>query len=141
MKHITFVVTVVLVFLVTGLPAHADKTYSEKDLKGTYYFNMVQIRQDETIEVDYCDSYGTMTFDGAGGATSSGTRKCSVTGSVTDSNDFTYTVSTTGVVLITEVGFTDPTRAQIVDKGRMLLVDGTTRDPLIYVSHGLGVKQ
>ena len=120
---------------------YAAKTFSNADLKGEYYYNLVQIRQDETPDVDYCDEFGTITFDGAGLATGTGTRKCSVTGPATESGDFTYSVNPDGSVLITEVGFTDPKRGQLVDKGRMVLIDGTTRDALIYVTHGVAVKK
>ena len=130
-----------ILLIAHGQSADAGKTYNNAGLKGEYYYNLVQIRRDETPDVDYCDEYGTITFDGAGSATGTGTRKCSVTGSATESGDFTYSVNPDGSVLITEVGFTDPTRGQLVDKGRMILIDGTTRDPLIYVMHGVAVKK
>jgi hypothetical protein len=127
-----------------SVPVQADKTYSEKDLDGVYVYNLVEIRQEgPTFEIDYCDGYGTVTFNGDGTGSNTGTRKCSVTGYFeNETSDFTYEVSPDGVLLITEVGQTSPTRVQLVDKGRMGLIDSTTRDETyIYVQHGVAVEK
>jgi hypothetical protein len=127
-------------------PAEAGRTYDLRDLRGTYYFVVTEIRFEHLPGIpdpvmDYCTGYGTITFDGAGGAAiSSGTRRCSATGTVTDSGNFTYTVNSDGSFLLTEVGFADPSHGQILDNGNMILVDGTLRNPDILLWQGVGVK-
>ncbi len=126
-----------------SLPVLADKAYSEKDLDGVYVYNLVEIRADETTgAIDYCDQYGTVTFNGDGTGTNTGTRKCSYSGNFTETTDFTYTVSPDGVLLVTQVGEPYPARIQLVDKGRMGLIDSSTRlEPHIFVQHGVAVEQ
>jgi hypothetical protein len=128
-----------------SLPVQADKAYSEKDLDGVYVYNLVEIRHDESDPtiIDYCDQYGTVTFNGDGTGSNTGTRKCSATGNFYDETSaFTYTVTAEGVVEITEVNQPYPTRVQLVDKGRMGLIDSTTREePHIFVQHGVAVEQ
>lgn len=131
-------------FLITfSLPTLADKRFSEKDLDGTYLYNLVEIRTDETTgTIDYCDQYGAATFNGDGTGHNTGTRKCSFSGPATNSSDITYTVSADGVVLIKETNDLYPTRGQIVDKARMVLIDSTTRlEPNIFVQHGVAVEK
>ena len=140
MKYGLAVGAVGLGLAATALPTQPDATWDVRDLDGTYYYTLCEVRGD-VVPLDYCDEYGTITFDGEGNAVATGTRKCSTTGPATQTNYFTYTVSPSGEVLITEVGFPLPTRGQIVDKGRMILVDGTTREPFIYIQHGVAVEQ
>ncbi len=129
--------TVSIGFVVAGSAGCA----SAPSVRGSYTSNLVQInKEDEGI--DYCDAYGTVTFhrDGTGNGTE--TRKCTLSGSTTeDIGPFTYTVESDGTVLITEVGYPDPTHAKIVDRGRMLLIDGTTRSPKVWIMHGVAVKK
>ena len=127
-----------------SLPAQADKAYTEKDLDGVYVYNLVEIRADETNPaiIDYCDQYGTVTFNGDGTGTNTGTRKCSYSGNFTETTNFTYTVSPDGVLLITQAGEPYPARVQLVDKGRMGLIDSSTRlEPWIFVQHGVAVEK
>lgn len=146
MKHLLlFAITIIALGTMTQA-VQAERPYNVRDLRGTYVFNLMEIRQEPGSPIDYCDHHGTATFDGAGNGTSAETRKCSATGNVTERGRFTYTVSASGEVLITEVPDPPtstrplPTRAQIVEKGRMLLIDGTTREPNIYVQHGVAVR-
>lgn len=137
----------ILPFLLLGLLALLlagciGTEYTVRDLSGTYRYNLIELRTVETApEIDYCDEYGTAVADGAGHLVASGTRKCSVTGSATDSHDHTYTVAPDGTVLVTEVGASESTRGQIVDGGKILLIDGTTRGPGILVMHGVAVRE
>jgi hypothetical protein len=120
----------------------AGGSYSAASLRGEYHYNLVQLRIDETApNVDYCDEFGTITFDGTGGAEGVGERKCSVTGHATESGRFTYTVSPNGAVLMTEAGATEATHGQIVKRGKMVLIDGTTRTSGILVMHGVAAKK
>jgi len=133
------------VVFTAGCATHQEhwgkKAYSVKDLKGEYYYNLAEVRQESGSPIDYCDQHGIATFDGAGNGTSKGTRKCSASGNVTETGNFTYTVSSDGVVLITNVGEPLPTRGQIVNNRRMILIDGTTREPFIFIQHGVAAKK
>ena len=126
-----------------SLPTQAGKIYTLSDLDGVYVYNLVEIRRDETSSaIDYCDQYGTATFDGNGNGSNTGTRKCSYSGPATETEAFTYYVYPDGVVEITSGNDLHPTRGQMVDKGRMILIDSTTRlEPWIYVQHGVAVEQ
>ena len=143
MKTFLFIGAAALLLTTFSLPVQADKAYSEKDLDGVYVYNLVEIRADETTgAIDYCDQYGTVTFNGDGTGSNVGTRKCSYSGPATEISDFTYTVSPDGELLITQVGEPYPTRVQLVDKGRMGLIDSSTRlEPHIYVQHGIAVEK
>ena len=143
MKIIMSYCATALLLTTISLPAQADKIFSVKDLDGTYLYNLVEIRTDETTgNIDYCDQYGSATFNGDGTGHNTSSRKCSFSGPATESDDFTYTVSADGVVLITQVGEPYPTRGQIVDKARMVLIDSTTRlEPNIFVQHGVAVEK
>ncbi len=130
-----------LALSVLALSGCAGGPYSTSSLRGEYHYNLVQLRIDETApNVDYCDEHGTITFDGAGGGVGNGTRKCSLTGNATEAGSFTYTVDADGVALITEVGETEATRGQLVKRGRIILIDGTTRSPGILIMHGVAAK-
>lgn len=130
----------------TGAPGHGGRDYDVSDLRGVYTFNLVQIRTDDSPPgvTNFCDEQGTVTFNGDGTARGSSTRKCSHTGPVTgELGDFTYTVDPDGAVLIYEVSAPgdDPVRAKMVNRGRMLLFDGTRmREPGKLVFHGVAVK-
>jgi hypothetical protein len=142
----TFLILGAAALLLTtfSLPVQAGKGYSEKDLDGVYVYNLVEIRADETNPaiIDYCDQYGTVTFNGDGTGINTGTRKCSYSGNVTETTNFTYTITADGVAEITQEFEPYPTRVQFVDKGRMGLIDSSTRlEPHIFVQHGIAVEQ
>ena len=144
------------------LPAYAEKTYDVSDLKGTYNYNLVQIRNDG----EHCTEFGTLTFDGMergvsdgkvfGCGVGIGTDKCGFFGvpgvpaDPPEMGEFKYTVETDGQVEIdtaTDIGSCPggpfegaPAHAQITDNGRILLIDGTTRlGDLIF--NGVAVEQ
>ncbi len=128
-----------LVLITTGC---AGRTYSDSSLRADYHYSMVQLRLDETApNIDYCDEHGTITFDGAGSATGTGTRKCSITGLATETGTFTYSVDPDGSFLITESGASESTHGQIVHGDKILLIDGSTRPPDILIMHGIAVKK
>ncbi len=123
--------TVAALALLVTLAASADKPFGLQSLTGTYHFAAVQIRQG-SLPGDppmYCDEYGRLAFDGAGSAalvTDSGYGVCSngenpFPGAVT----FSYTVSASGSVVLTDESDDTTTHCQIVDKGALLLCDGT----------------
>lgn len=145
MKTFLLICASALLLTTFSLPVQADKTYKLKDLDGVYVYNLVEIRADESDPtfIDYCDQYGTVIFNGDGTGINTGTRKCkSATGLITETTNFTYTVTTDGVVEITQEFEPYPTRVQMVDKGRMGLIDSTTRlEPHIFVQHGVAVEK
>ena len=144
MKTFLLLGATALLLTTFSIPVQAAKGYSEKDLDGVYVYNLVEIRADETNPaiIDYCDQYGTVTFNGDGTGTNTGTRKCSYSGNFTETTNFTYTITADGVAEITQAGEPYPTRVQFVDKGRMGLIDSSTRlEPHIYVQHGVAVEK
>lgn len=145
MKHRNILVSSTLVF-VAGLAMLAlsrqeaqGMRFSDASLRGTYHFNLVEIRA-LGAGVDYCDSFGTLTFDGAGNAVGSSTRNCSSTGSATSSGPFTYLVMPSGDFGLTEVGSVEVTHGQILQNRKLLLIDGTTRTDL-FVQNGVMARR
>jgi len=113
----------------------AGKTYDNRDLDGIYHYAGQEVIMEEVNDppvtvTDYCNGYGTLTFDGVGSVTRTGTDVCSVSGTSTEpGQELTYEVDPDGSFLMVNVA--DPTgrvRGQIVNKGRTLLLDGTERN-------------
>jgi len=131
--------------ILTTQPAEAVRTYRDADLSGSYYFVNMEIRQEWVGGVlvdESCSGFGRITFDGAGKATSIGTRRCSKSGTfINDSNTYTYAVDPDGSFLLLEDGYTDPTHCQITNKGGIILCDGVPRNAGIYSWIGIGVKE
>ena len=118
-----------------SLTVQAGKTYDNRDLDGIYYYAGQEIIMEEVDDppvtvTDYCNGYGTLTFDGVSSVIRTGTDLCSVTGTSTVSGqELAYEVDPDGSFLM--VNIADPTgrvRGQIVNKGRTLLLDGTERN-------------
>jgi hypothetical protein len=91
--------------LVTGVlpallarPASADRPFDLRSLHGIYIGGLVEVRLPPvgTEPLEYCDTSGTLAFDGMGSGTSSLTRRCSITGTVTDVLTFMYSVAPDG---------------------------------------------
>jgi len=135
-----------LALLLVTCPALAKKPFTNASLTGDYFFILSQVRTEfvgGVATTNYCDSAGTITFDGAGGATVTEVRRCSVTGTVTETNTLFYTVNADGSFLIDEVaGFTDPEHGQILAGGASLLIDGTTRtNPNVHIFHAVAMRR
>ncbi len=137
------------VLLIAG-PAAAGPAYSNNDLKGEYLFTVVEVRNEilpgmTTPTVNYCVIAGTANFDGIGtAALSSGTQRCSATGTVTPSGKpLFYSVNPDGSFLMSESpDMSDPIHGQLVEHGRSLLLDGTLRTlPDILSWHGVAMKR
>ena len=150
----TLIVLAVVTALVLAAPA-AAKTYKNKDLKGTYRFTVAEIRVDGP-DLQYCDSYGTMAFDGKGGAVSvTPIRKCILHPSGTPQVDFDeegffdYEVMPNGEFVLYELddlgnrnGY--DTHGRIVQKGNLLIVDGTQSwpgHPEFLLTHAVAAKE
>jgi hypothetical protein len=134
----------------SAAPATAAPTFDNGDLKGEFLFTFVEVRRDfvpslGTFVVQQCVSAGTAIFDGVGTMTGSGTNRCSVTGTEPISGDkpLYYAVNPDGSVLLSEsTDMSDPLHGQIVEHGRSLLLDGTTRTlPAILSQSGIMMKR
>jgi hypothetical protein len=63
---VTATIIVGVLLAASGAPSAAQR-YSLKSLRGTYVGGIVEVRQHpvKTGPVEYCDTAGTFTFDGA----------------------------------------------------------------------------
>lgn len=134
------IVAAVLVLALVAAPL-AAKSYKAKDLKGTYHYVVSEARTEAgPPEVEYCNSYGTITFDGVDKAyTTMEVRRCTTFPSllveidVDELGEFDYEVYPNGEFLMIELDTdVDPpaptdylTHGRIVQSGKLLLVDGT----------------
>ena len=138
-------VTVVLLAVSLSRTARADRPYDARSLRGEYFFNMIEIRNETSggiPVVDYCDQAGTVTFDGAGGGSVDLVRRCSFSGSGSSVFPFTYTVSPDGSLLLRAEGDDDDLHGQILDGGRLLLMDSTTSTSTsLLVQHVVAAKR
>lgn len=148
------IVLVLVAALLLSAPA-AAKNYKDKDLKGIYRYTVAEIRVDGT-DLQYCDSYGTIYFDGHGAAgTTAELRKCILhpSGVVEISEDedglFEYEVLPNGEFILYELddmgmrnGY--DTHGRIVQKGKLLIVDGTQSwptHPEFLLTHAIAAKE
>ena len=140
----SFVLAVVLA-VVAGAALSAP-TFDNRSLRGVYKFNMAEIRYEfvgspPVKALDHCSSFGVAEFDGAGNFTVSSTRRCEHTGTITETNTMTYSVQPNGEVLFFETPATDPTHGVIVNNGKAVLIDSTTRtDPDAVSQNGIAFK-
>lgn len=114
-------------------PATAAPGFGDDDLKGEYLFTVLDTHRflpsgGTNFVLNFCVVAGTAAFDGAGSVVLSATQRCSFTGAATFTATQFYAVNADGSFLISESSdMRDPVHGQIVDKGRSLLLDGTTR--------------
>ena len=156
MKRMLLFLVMSFGFGLTGLlashtPAVAGGGFSNRDLSGEYVFNLAEIRIEYDFSsgapipvTDYCDVAGTLRFDGLGAMTVDGTRRCSFTGTFVDASALTYTVNPDGSFLVTDPAdpVPDPVHGQIVNRGKSLLIDGTTRiNPNVLMFHGVAMQR
>jgi len=118
----------------------AAKVYGEKDLKGIYHYIVSEIRV-KAPDVEYCTQHGSIDFDGSGFAElTTSVRKCTLHPAGTTEVDldevgeFHYQVFANGEVLLIElddfgVETTYVTHGRILQKGKLLLFDGTASFP------------
>lgn len=112
----------------------ADPPLGLRSLSGTFHYTVVSIRQ-ETLPVAatiYCNEYGQIAFDGAGGGRTvagSGYGVCSDGENPFEPQTFTYTVEASGSVELTDADPGDEpytTHCQLLERGTLLLCDGTS---------------
>lgn len=138
-------IAVVAGLLATSHPAEAKKTFSDRDLDGTYLWVNLEIRTESTGSgpvMDYCSGFGTMEFYGDGTAHSNGTHRCKESGVSSQTEPMSYAMSPDGTFLIWEddsPAYT--THCRLVDNGRMVICDGTSSNPEIHAVQAVAVKQ
>ena len=153
MKQIFFAWMLMSTALILAVPypAFAGSGFSASDLSGEYVFNLVEIRTEYDYSsgapvavTDYCDHSGILNFDGVGIMTVNETRRCSFIGTATDINSLNYTVTADGNVSITDPAdpVPDPVHGRIVNRGKGMLIDGTTRtNPNVLMFHGEAIQR
>ena len=138
--------------LVAPAAAVAGSGFSASDLSGEYVFHLTEIRTEYDYSsgvpvavTDYCDQAGTLNFDGVSTMIVSETRRCSFTGTFPATTaTLNYSVAPDGSVSITDPAepIPDPVHGQIVNRGKGILVDGTTRtNPNVLIFHGEAIKR
>lgn len=132
-------------------PAGA-KSFKTKDLSGNYHYTVSEVRI-EGAEIEYCDSFGTIFYDGAGYAeVLAGSRRCTLypSGTVTDDpeagGEFSYEVFSNGEFVMTELDeFGNPTvyvtHGRLLQRGQVILVDGTLRHSEVLSMHAVAAKE
>lgn len=109
-----------LLVTVVARPASAERPFNVRSLHGTYIGGLVEVRLPPvgTEPLEYCDTAGTLIFDGVGGGLSDITRRCSLSAEpVRDQLAFTYTVSPDGIAELFFIGSGD-------ERGRFRLAQG-----------------
>lgn len=140
---LTLVSGVVLaLLLVNSTPAVGGPGFSNRDLSEVYVYNLIGIFGLPPNPTDFCEHAGTMSFDGVGAVTIDAVIRCG--GSVLSPPPITlnYSVNADGSFSIITPASIIYAHGQIVDHGRSLLLDGTTRThPEVVVFHGVAMQR
>ena len=126
---------VIFTLAVLGAPgALAGPTFEDRDLRGEYVFAGFELHRPPSGvgAPEHCVFAGTVNFDGLGRAAMIVTQRCVVGNNpaIVQTRDIQqyYSVDPDGSFRISEQpDLLDPVHGQIVDHGRSLLLDGTTR--------------
>lgn len=132
-----------IVILVAVLPAEAGKKWDESNLNGTYYYTVIQVREDESSTGDaYCSGYGTIEFYGDGTSLIEGWDRCTDNGTRWNSEPHGYSVAPDGEVILWRTADpTDTVHCQLLNNGKMLMCDGVESTPDVRSFHAVGVKE
>lgn len=135
--------TVVVAVMICSAPASADKPFDESSIVGTFAFTTIQVRNGEGEEppVVFCSGYGTITFDGSEEADIQGAERCSGEVDATPySHAYRYFVEDEPFFSIEEPdGFL--THCQVLDRGDVIMCDGTSREDAMLAFHAVGFRQ
>lgn len=125
--------------LLYGLPVQAadcDTIYDNGCLNGTYYFVTTEVRDGDTAPgIEHCSTYGTIIFDGTNKAKSTETYRCHDDSAATPVEEgnrntkFHYNVSPDGSFTMTTQPGGETTHCQILNRGSLVLCDGTAGGP------------
>ncbi len=133
----------VAILLVVSRPAGGGPGFSNRDLSEVYAYTLVGIFETPPNPAVFCEHAGTMSFDGVGAVTIDAVVRCG--GSVISSPPFTlsYSVDPDGSFsMVVPSGSLIFAHGQIVDHGRSLLLDGTTRtDPAARAFNGVAMRR
>jgi hypothetical protein len=143
------VVAATLVF--TNSPAEAKKPFDNGDLDGSYAWvnTEISLRGDSPGVVTYCNAFGTIEFFGDGTASNDSTNRCTTAEHPEDLDLFTfydrpflYSMEPDGNFLLWEDGGSgSQTHCRLVDKGAMIICDGTSSQPDILSMSAVAVRQ
>ena len=140
--------TISTVLLLLGFGAAAYAACDNRDLRGEYLLTLAEVRYEYPPDsiapvLNFCDHRGSLVFDGEGGVTGASTRRCNVTGTETQSGPMVLFVNPDCSFTLQDPGDPpDPVHGQIVDHGRMLLLDGSTRtSAYTLLLHGVAAKR
>ncbi len=130
----------VAVFLVNP-PVEAKKGFDNGDLDGVYAWVNTEIRLEAGV-TEYCSGYGTIEFFGDGTASAESTHRCAAGVVSSDFRRHDYAVDPDGQFLLWE--HDSPayqTHCRLLDKGSMILCDGTASHPDELSMIAIAVKQ
>ena len=138
-----FVLVAGTLLTVLARPAAAARGYTVRSLDGTYVGGLVEVRLPSlaTDPLEYCDMAGTIVFDGAGNGTSDITRRCSLSGEVTDGLSLTYSVSPDGTA---DLLFSSGTagRFKLAQGGQIAFITSVgSSDSTVLVQNGVFARQ
>ena len=131
-----------VVVVLAAVPAQAEKPFDEGALLGTYAFTEIHVRMASGVPV-HCSGYGTMTFFGDGEVYLDKYERCSDDGTVKhEAEDFIYEMDVEPFFfLMSASGAADVIQCQLLQKGTMIICDGTRRVPEELSLHAVAVKQ
>jgi hypothetical protein len=141
------VVVVAATLVLTNSPAEAKKPFDNGDLDGSYAWVNTEISLRDGV-VTYCNAFGTIEFFGDGTASNDSTNRCTYAGNTVDPvpfdihyRSFDYSMEPDGNFLLWEVGGSGSTHCRLVDKGAMIICDGTASQPDILSMSAVAVRQ
>jgi len=145
------VVAVAATLVLTNSPAEARKPFDDGDLNGSYAWvnSEISLREEASVVVTYyCNAFGTIEFFGDGTALNDSTNRCTYEGNpdvpvpfVIHDRLFLYSMEPDGSFLLWEDGGSGATHCRLVDKGAMILCDGTASEPDILSMSAVAVRQ
>jgi hypothetical protein len=142
-QRMVAICAVALAIVLWSLPAAADKPFDETALTGTYAFTTIQVREGEPPaepKIVQCSGYGTITFFGDGTASMQGFERCAGDLEAKPySGDMTYTTGPAPFFSIDEGPYS--THCQLLQRGEVMMCDGTQREPEMLAFHAVGFKQ
>ncbi len=148
MKHVLrslgFISGLVALLLIGGQAGAASKNCSDKDLTGDYMFDEVEIISEGTTTIRYCQTAGTVSFDGVGGLTTTAMIRCDGGTAVPSSpTAHYYSVNPDCSFLASDKeDLSNPSHCQLLDGGRAVICDGTTKtDPASLIFHVVAMKR
>jgi len=115
-----------------------------RDLKGEYLCTIIEVHQLINSPVEHCNLALTGNFNGAGRVDASGMMRCSGSfGTGVLSGSLNYSVNPDGSFLMSDLpNMANPSHGQIVDHGRTLLLDGSTKtNPEILSWSGICMRR